>query len=324
MVITCPSCSARYRLPASLEKGGTVTCPRCANRFTAVPPSRVKRPPAVSTPVVAMTEGEAQDDRTLPPGAMAMIQLWEDAQEPEEDTASPDPAELDAARREAAEEASSKGVFLRRDVVPPTEPTPPPAPPPIGARPRGPSKPTPPPAERSGARRQRPEHDPKQLAEQLVMDSMITSRAAVVPARAAGPGIGTWVVVAVLSWWPCAGGRARSSPTSSPSRAWPRRALPCPPPGPHPPSCQRPSPWRSPSRWWSPRSRNPRPRPPWSWRAPPRPASWKHRLHRQLRDRPPFDRRPRPRPPPGRSSPRPRRRPRRRPRNRGWRSGPRT
>lgn len=194
MVITCPSCSARYRLPASLKGGGHVTCPRCANRFTAVPPSRVKRPPpAVSTPVVAISEGGAADDHTLPPGAMAMIQLWEDAQDSEEETAEPDKAELDAARKEVAEEASSKGVFLRRDL-----PEPAPTPPPVAARPRGPASRSPAPAERSGATRQRPEHDPKALAEQLVMDSMISSRASVVAPRAAGPGLGTWVLVAVL------------------------------------------------------------------------------------------------------------------------------
>lgn len=77
MVITCPSCSARYRLnPDKIQgRGAKITCPKCSHVFvvfteqeapaadaSAPEPPRVKTPPRPSAPVSAAPGSDRRED----------------------------------------------------------------------------------------------------------------------------------------------------------------------------------------------------------------------------------------------------------------------
>ncbi len=93
MYLTCPSCEASYRLPPEKRGSGTVTCPRCGAVFKTAAPGMGPD----DSQIVPISDIEQSYEKTLPPDAMAMIQLWEDRSEEED---------IDAAEARAREEAA--------------------------------------------------------------------------------------------------------------------------------------------------------------------------------------------------------------------------
>ncbi|MCB9675732.1 MAG: zinc-ribbon domain-containing protein [Alphaproteobacteria bacterium] len=213
MFISCPSCEARYKVPAHLKGLGTVTCPRCGHVFKAALPEMV--PPDVSQ-VVSMSVSDAEEEyeKTLPPDAMAMITLWEDR----DNATDPGPEEGDAT------EVDALGSGARRATAPtvppplaPAKPSSPEAPnrTPVtgghralpgmlpsmsGAHTFDVDEPTIPPEVAAPGRRA----DPKALAARLVEDSVGIRRPA---PQSSGVPVWTWAVMAVLGAV-CGGGGA--------------------------------------------------------------------------------------------------------------------
>ncbi len=79
MIITCPSCSARYKLdPAQFgPEGRRVRCTKCAHVWTELPPDDLPRPvvPDVSAAVGAAMEGMSGADTGTDAGADAPPRL---------------------------------------------------------------------------------------------------------------------------------------------------------------------------------------------------------------------------------------------------------
>lgn len=189
MFVSCPGCDARYRMPAGRGETSPITCPRCGSVFPASPEEHV---PVDAQPNHAvMTVDEQTHDETLPPNAMAMIELWDDPDSPSTSTSSlldetPPPAPHALPGSLTAVEPSTPQASQNR--TPPTEERAR-RPIPGGAAPSAVD--TVPPANRAVD----PELDSRHLARRLVEDSIGARKP---PPASTGPSLKTWAGMAVF------------------------------------------------------------------------------------------------------------------------------
>src|SRR5688572_27099488 len=85
MIVTCPSCSARYKFDEAKLKGraAKITCPKCAHKFLV-------RPPAEAAPPAEEEEPETPEEPVSSGGGTAQVRIGASAAPPSSDIFSVD------------------------------------------------------------------------------------------------------------------------------------------------------------------------------------------------------------------------------------------